>query len=459
MPLAALRHSFLTLRISEIVVSGTVDKFASISLAKSILKRDEDLLEAFAALHSFLKRISSLRPRISKLSLTDLPVELIVLIFEFAELGIKDLRRLLLVSKGFRQLVLSTPSLWAQQTLTPCLSPYAIDAIARLSGSLGLKARFVSGLDPHLLRDCERWTDLSLYGFGYSEMRHFQSNVPCARLAGLESLTLTTLDKSFPPPISWSLPSLKSLHCFMLVPDEVRSSVLSECSFHFDRFLMIDSLSRFLAATTRLERLTIALTSTMYPGATRSVKTEFGTETSLSTLKEFTLHSNDALPCIVDRLIKTLLFPNIKSFVVHCNDSGEIPCNVFAMNLFWKLLRGLRTRYSKLEYIQLKLKQERIDNKVGVITVDDILNVLPTSIQEVALTFENIEVRANNNFVGPFPNLRWIGFTDCNRLSPMVFQDLTYIFKEYGMLKVRVEGENCIESDKLPLVGLPYRIW
>lgn len=102
MPLAALRHSFLTLRISEIVVSGTGDKFASISLAKSILKRDEDLLEAFAALHSFLKRISSLRPRISKLSLTDLPVELIVLIFEFAELGIKDLRRLLLVSKGFR---------------------------------------------------------------------------------------------------------------------------------------------------------------------------------------------------------------------------------------------------------------------------------------------------------------------------------------------------------------------
>lgn len=247
----------------------------------------------------------------------------------------------------------------------------------------------------------------------------------------------------------------------MLVPDEVRSSVLSECSFHFDCFLLIDSLSRFLAATTCLERLTVALTSTMYPGATRSVKTEFGTETSLSTLKEFTLHSNDALPCIVDRLIKTILFPNIKSFVVHCNDSGETPCDVFAMNLFWKLLRGLRTRYSKLEYIQLKLKQERIDNKVKVITVSDILEVLPTSIQEVALTFENIEVRAHNRFVfgiGPFPNLRWIGFTDCNRLSPTAFRDLTYIFKEYGIVKVRVESENCIESDKLPLLDLPLCI-
>lgn len=63
------------------------------------------------------------------------------------------------------------------------------------------------------------------------------------------------------------------------------------------------------------------------------------------------------------------------------------------------LLHRSRTRYSKLEYIQLKFKEQTINSRVEDIIVTNILELLPTTIQEVSLKFENIEVRAHIGFI------------------------------------------------------------
>lgn len=165
-----------------------------ISLAKSILRQEEHLLEIVSFLaSSFNERVSKLRTCMPKRTITDLPDELIVLIFDLSEPNLRDLRHLLLISKKCRQIALSSPCLWARQTMSPKLSPYAIDAIARRSRGLGLQASFISFPGPNqtMLRDCERWSDLALRRFTEFDLMRFQASVPCTRLAGIEKMSIT----------------------------------------------------------------------------------------------------------------------------------------------------------------------------------------------------------------------------------------------------------------------------
>lgn len=94
----SLSPSFsLSVRNSELVLNSTGDRNTAISSARSILKREEDVLAVVSFLgNSKEKRSSSFRSRMPK-TLTDLPDELIAHILDLSEPSLNDLIRILQV--------------------------------------------------------------------------------------------------------------------------------------------------------------------------------------------------------------------------------------------------------------------------------------------------------------------------------------------------------------------------
>lgn len=440
-----LTKCFLTVIHSDPADNNICDR---ISLAKSILRREEHLLEIVSFLaSSFNERVSKLRTCMPKRTITDLPDELIVLIFDLSEPNLRDLRHLLLISKKCRQIALSSPCLWARQTMSPKLSPYAIDAIARRSRGLGLQASFISFPGPNqtMLRDCERWSDLALRRFTEFDLMRFKASVPCTRLAGIEKMSITgSNDSLMLLDSSWSLPFLKTLKCVQVMPFGIRLSVMSECSLQFSNYLSIDRLALCLAACPSLEMLTITLRSVEDGG-----DGDTPLETSLSALKHFALISDDVETGVVEVLFRTLLFPNITSFRAQCF-SGQIHDDTAAVECFWALLCGMKSRYPDLKKALFHVGCGEGNDEHFVFILHDILEELPDSLQDLTLTFEDIYLRAYDGLIPdvvPCGRLRTIVFDNCNHLVPKFFYDFDSLIKKYGIKLDDVGIINCFEYD------------
>lgn len=71
-----------------------------------------------------------------------------------------------------------------------------------------------------------------------------------------------------------------------------------------------------------------------------------------------------------------------------------------------------------------------------VFILHDILEELPDSLQDLALTIENIHLRAYDEpipDVVPCERLRTIAFDNCNHLVPKFFYDFDSLIKKYGI--------------------------
>lgn len=406
------------------------------ALGKLTLEREEHL-----------QRVSNTRARLSRRTLSDLPNELILLIFNFAELRMDGLRRLLLVSKRLRRLALSSPRLWARQELDPSMSPYTIDAIARWSRGLGLQASFPSIPESNhaIYRNCESWTDLHLDASYEAHIMRFQSAVPCTRLARLESMTVrgyylrVLLLNSL-----WSLPSLKTLNCVFVMPLRVQAPLLSECSLKYNDLLRINQLAHSLSAFPCLERLTINLCQVWDEDDAKDTSLE----ATLPALKYFTLIADHVNGDFAPRLLDTIRFPNIEYFESDVS-ATQVPGDDGITVRFGTLIRGMRNRYPSLEAAYLKACCSRIDegDEIGVVILTDILKELPSSVKNLKLSFDDIELQVCDHLVpglGPWGSLQWIGFADCNQLAPMFFVDLALLIESYRVKKMTVFISHCI---------------
>lgn len=124
---------------------------ASFSMARSRLKRVEELFDTISFLKLSLETcVTNLRQRMPKRYLTDLSNELLMLIFRLLEPDVNTLLHLSAVCKRFRRLLISSPHLWARQTMSSHMSRSLIDAIGSRSGSLKLDA-VISSLSQNLL--------------------------------------------------------------------------------------------------------------------------------------------------------------------------------------------------------------------------------------------------------------------------------------------------------------------
>lgn len=451
----SLANHVLTFIPSKLVINATGNKDAIISLANSILKREEDLLQSISFLYSSLTtRISIFCAQKPKRSVTDLPNEIILSIIELSEPGIDDLRHLLLVSERFRQLVLSSPCLWARQALDPSLSPYTIDVIARRSGVLGLQAYFkwIPDAGHAIFRYCDRWTSLLLYRLSEDDVTRFQSYVPCTKLACLEKIAMN-LELSESWDNIWllndstcSLSSLKTIiyhsgTSMLLLP---QSPALSYCCLNFWHFLPIGKPATFLSACPSLEHLEITLQSIEDDD---TIDNNVLLETSLPTLKTFALIALNAKNPVVEGLFRSISFPGVTTFRVFCY-SGQI----LTVRWFWENLWEMRSRYPVLKKAQFHIscKDGEIDDHIY--DIQDIFARLPDSLQDLKLSFEDIYLRADDRGIEPDDVLRLcekiltIEFSYCNRLDPKFFDGLATILNKYGIKLDGVGSRNCTES-------------
>lgn len=431
------------------------ERTASISLARARLKQAEKLHDVLSFLKSSLeKRISSFRARMPKWCISDLPNELLLLIFEYSEPDLLCLRHFLQVSKRFRQLVLSSPRLWAQQTLTLHSPSYIIDAVAKRSGMLGFRARFNIGdlhgifdLEHTIVQLCARWSSLTLFNISQSELQDFISSVPSINLVSLKEMTIDC-DRwrmgGWRFNSSWSLPHLISLKCISCVPQSLCATTLSECTFTFSASLPINGVTAFLSSALCIEKLSITLQS-MSTRAFRDL--EGSISTTLPNLKHLVVQLAEVHRSLIENLFQAILSPNITSFlaIVGLKSKKGWPDASKSLRL---LTRRLKVRYPMLKRVGLgAINGEFCAEEIcyDQHDVNAILEELPRGVEELVLLIHNHDfvVSIPSGAVRTLKGLWSLGFVHCNHLSEDFFDLLPILLKKYGVTQANIHIDSC----------------
>lgn len=431
------------------------DRTASISLARARLKQAEKLHDVLSFLKSSLeKRISSFRERMPKWCISDLPNELLLLIFDYSEPDLLCLRQFLQVSKRFSQLVLSSPRLWAQQTLTLHSPSYIIDAVAKRSGMLGFRARFNIGdlrgiFDPEhtIVQLCAKWSSLTLFNISQSELQGFISSVPSINLVSLKEMIIDC-DRwrmgGWRFNSSWSLPHLISLKCINCVPQSLCATTLSECTFTFSASLPINGVTAFLSSAPCIEKLSITLQSM----STRAIRDLEGSiSTTLPNLKHLVVQLAEVHRSLIENLFQAILSPNITSFlaIVGLKSKKGWPDASKSLRL---LTRRLKVRYPMLKRVGLgAINGEFCAEEIcyDQHDVNAILEELPRGVEELVLLIHNHDfvVSIPSGAVRTLEGLRSLGFVHCNHLFEDFFDMLAILLRRYAVTLANIYIDSC----------------
>lgn len=429
------------------------DRTASISLARARLKQAEKLRDVLSFLKSSLeKRISSFRAHMPKWCISDLPDELLLLIFDYSEPDLLCLRQFLQVSKRFRQLVLSSPRLWAQQTLTLHSPSYIIDAVAKRSGMLGFRARFNIGdlhgifdLEHTFVQLCAKWSSLTLFNISQSELQDFISSVPSINLVSLKEMIIDC-DRwrmgGWWFNSSWSLPHLISLKCINCVPQLLCATTLCKCTFTFSATLPINSVTAFLSSAPCIEKLSITLQSM----STRGIRVLEGSiSTTLPNLKQLVVRIAEVHRSIIENLFQAILSPNITSFLAIVGLKKGWPDASKSLRL---LTKGLKVRFPMLKRVGLgAISGEFCSEEIcyDQHDVNAILKELPRGVEDLVLLIHNHDfvISIPNGAVRTLKGLWSLGFVHCNHLSEDFFDLLPILLKKYGVTQANIHIDSC----------------
>lgn len=430
------------------------DRNASFFMARSRLKRVEELLDTISFLKSSLETcVSNLRQHMPKRTLTDLSNELLVFIFRLLEPDVNTLSHLSAVCKRFRRLTISSPHLWARQTMSSHMSRSLINAIGSRSGALKLDAVILSPFTEYIAstmsKYCNRWTTVILYDFTRLDMRTFHTHILCAKLTSLEGINLRYLtllpgeEQShcmYMFDDDWYLPSLKTLTCFGTLPRcfSAAASILTSCSFTFNYILNLSDLTAVLFATLVLEDLDVTLWSVKNVDGNALVKC------NLPALRKFCLRSDDTLQRAVEDLLEYISAPNVISLCINLK-SGQI-CSAFnTSSCFLKIIKGMKDRHTGLETLDLRVTcRDRDDGDLfGVYDIRNIFKALPKGVEYLTFSACNIRLHVGRRaFVGNFRKLQSVSFRDCNCLDTNFFDHLAVQLR-----KQRIELDTIYISD------------
>lgn len=408
----------------------TSDRDTSISVANSILSGMEELLGAIDFLKSSLqRRITHFRQYKPCRTITDLPDELLVLIFDIARPSLSELSWLSLVCKRFRCITTTIPSLWARQEISSSMPQRMTDMIVGRSGKHSLRLKVNSPLTSNdaIFKYCDRWSDITLDDLlAASDLYIFQTLAPGTKLASMCKLSLTGAPHELRPYLfndDWHPAALRSLHCFCALPAELNASALT--SFHFEANIFdMEDLVIFLRTTPLLEDLSIVLGEKEEMGMDEDMMAE------LLLLKNFSFHSYGADRGAVEEVLQAIVTPNILTLEINITaaayDDGQDTISTFGAAIEWMKYRFLHLR--KLDLAVVRGDYEPADQDSYM---DQLFVRLPKSIESFSLTARNARLLTEvSHSIGNFENLRSVRFNHCSRLCARFFERLATQFKE-----------------------------
>lgn len=358
-------------------------------MAREKVRRLDLLLKEFA---SAIENVRfDIRASVPRLSLCDVPDEVILPIFLLICKDFESVVNISLVCKKFRRIALSSSKLWAGYLLTLNTPPHVIDTIASRSGIQGLTVRIVQNSDDWAEHRLDRLKKLFEYSAQWKVVvtvlsdkasqfihAHFP-NESLNRLVELDSsdgsLFYANRQASFYQ--DWSLPSLRVMKDTSWLPPPSfakQAPNLVECRLS-SKPSDFPKLFSFLNAIPRLEKLTLSIeedgamvqSTELYPPAIRSLKLIFPQ------------HFDN----IVTKTLSVLLWPGVTHLTLCSCGSDDRAI------IGWKLgLPCLKRLCSCLESFSLFLS----DGRVKLYFIDDILSNLPCTVKKINLFIHAYEV-------------------------------------------------------------------
>lgn len=408
---------------------GASDRDASISVANSRLKRMEELLGAIYFLKSSLqRRISHFRQHKPSRTITDLPDELLVLIFDIARPRLSELSWLSLVCKRFRRITISVPSLWARLEISSSMPQRMTDMIVVRSGKHSLCLNVSSPLTSNnaIFKYCDRWSEITLDDLLTEPDLHiFQTLAPSTKLTSMCKLSLTGAPhelRSYFFNGGWRPAALSSLHCSSALPAALTASALT--SFHFDSNIIdIGDLVTFLCTTPLLEDLSIVLGETEEMGSDEDVTVE------LPLLKSFSFHSYGADRSAVEEVLQAIVTPNILTLEINITAAAYVDGQDTSSS-FWAVVEWMKYKFLNLRKLDLAVVRGDFEPGDEDSYMNQLFARLPKSIESISLMARNAKLLTEaSHSIGNFENLRSVRFNNCNRLGTQFFKRLATQFK------------------------------
>lgn len=388
----------------------------------------EKLLGAIDFLKSSLQmRISHFRQHKPCRTITDLPDELLVLIFDVARPSLSELSWLSLVCKGFRRITITIPSLWARQEISSSMPQRMIEMIVGRSGKHNFCIKVKPRLAPNnaIFKYCNRWSEITLDGLlTKRDMCILQTLAPSIKLASMCKLSLTTFHKLRPYLFNndWRPAALRSLHCICAMPTELTAPALT--SFYFEAVnFNIEDLVIFLRTTPLLEDLSIVLSET------EEMEMDEEAMVELPLLKSFYFLAYGTEQGAVEEVLQAIVTPNISTLEIRITPSSYLDGQT-TISSFWAAIEWMEYRFLHLRKLDLAIVRGNLILADQDLYMDQLFAGLPKSINSFSLTARNVRLRTENSHsIGDFENLRSVRFNDCNRLDPRFFESLATQFK------------------------------
>lgn len=255
------------------------DEWSNISAVREWLRRAEDLLGSLESRPAVTleARVFGYRARLPKLTIECLPDEILSSILALVTTNCSEIFELFLTCSQFRSVILHTPSIWEDITLTTTMPVHFIEAIAQRSGALGLSAYILSWhLDrtdcPHSAKMCCRQYFPSAidWRISLSTSASFQQNLCKRPFPPRTSIAFAHSRFSVPEahePFTGNalhMPNLQYLSVSQNVPNpsaRLWSSALklTECEMELSEYPRVGNLVSFLVSIPSLKRLELVL--------------------------------------------------------------------------------------------------------------------------------------------------------------------------------------------------------
>lgn len=346
---------------------------------------------------------------VSRLSLSDIPDEVVLSILQLACTDFRSVVDVSRVCKRFRRITLSSSRLWAGCPLTTCMPPHIIDMVASRSGLHGLTVEFEIGRQPidvltKLLEYSARWSAVEFARIqGLSRNKNLGALVSLVNKGPTHKLGSGWEKRAYE---NWTMPSLQFLSDNAWIPppsfaEQVPSLVKYQIA---PRLPDVAKLISFLNATQGLEELQLNIQC----GETDDYLTTpaINMRSNLPALRKLQL----TLPptawvyddiTLTEYLLRMILCPGITELTLRLGNEDRFTSTdgcIFGIKRGFTLIRDLCPCLERLSLTITGAAQRE-----ELYFIDDILQNLPRTIKHIDLSLGHINLWTHS--VDTFPSV------------------------------------------------------
>lgn len=378
----------------------TAEKVRRLEAFPQLLKK---LASTFDSLHLELLTC------VSRLSLSDIPDEVLLSILQLACTDCRSVVDVSRVCKRFRRITLSSSRLWAGCPLTTHMPPHIIDMVASRSGSNGLAIELEIGRQPidvltKLLEYSARWSAVEFARIqGLSRNRNFGALVSLVNKGPTHKLGSAWEKRGYE---NWTMPSLRFLSDNAWIPppsfaEQVPSLVKYQIA---PRLPDVAKLISFLNATQGLEELQLFIQC----GKTDDYLTiqAINMRSNLPALRKLQLTLpptawvyNDIT--LTEYLLRMILSPGITEFSLQIGNEDRLTSTDACIFGFKRGFTLMRNMCPCLERLSLTITGAA--QREELYFIDNILQNLPGTIEHIDLSLGHINLQTHG--VGTFPSV------------------------------------------------------